>query len=214
MYFAKESLVTRLGRLADSGQTGALRVPGDFGGTLYLEEGRIVYAESKRTPGPDRRLADPPGSPGRDFAVREATVDAALELLSGRPRPALRQPFREGEAPETGKVDGLPYGALLTEVERRQDLLRQMSEHLTADTAVVRNPLIDAPRLRVSELQWALLVRVTDRTSPRELAWDLGHSVFGTTVEVFRLLTLRLLSADSGPAPERDALSFVRAVTR
>ncbi|MEO3781975.1 hypothetical protein ABGB12_01490 [Actinocorallia sp. B10E7] len=212
MYFAREPLVARLGRLADSGQTGALRVPGDFGGTIYLDEGRIVYAESRRTPGPVRSFARP-GTPGWGYAVREATADAALELLSGRPRPALRQPFREGEKPEIGEVGGMSYGDLLTEVERRQDVLHQLAEHLTADTAVVRNALIDAPRVQVSELQWALLVRVGDKATPRELAWETGNSVFGTTVEVFRLLVLRLLASASGPAPRRDTLSFLRAVT-
>ncbi|WP_106399779.1 DUF4388 domain-containing protein [Actinocorallia populi] len=212
MYFAREPLVTRLGRLADSGQTGALRVPGDFGGTIYLDEGRIVYAESRRTPAPDRGLVRP-GAPGWGYAVREATVDAALELLSGRPRPALRQPFRETEKPDVGEVSGMSYGDLLTEVERRQGVLSQLADHVTADTTVTRNAPLDVPRVQVSELQWALLVRVGDKATPRELAWEIGHSVFSTTVEVFRLLVLRLLASASGTVPQRDTLSFLRAVT-
>jgi len=209
VYFAREPLVTRLGRLADSGQTGALRVPGDFGGTIYLDEGRIVYADSRRTPGPAMRFAD---TPGWSYAVREATVDAALELLSGRPRPALRQPFREGERALVEEVGGMSYGDLLIEVERRQDVLDQMTEHVTPDMVVVRNALLETPRLQVSELQWALLVRVGDKATPRELAWEAGHSVFSTTIEVFRLLVLKLLVSASDSAPRRDALSFVRAV--
>lgn len=212
MYFAREPLVTRLGRLADSGQTGALRVPGDFGGTIYLDGGRIVYAESRRTPGPDRGRFRP-GTPGWEYAVREATVDATLELLSGRPRPALRQPFKEAEKPEVGETGGMPYGDLLTEVERRQGILGQLAGHLTPDTAVTRNALLEEPRVQVSEMQWALLVRVGERSTPRELAWEVGHSVFSTTVEVFRLLFLRLLSSGSETPPRRDALSFLRAVT-
>jgi len=212
VYFAREPLVTRLGRLADSGQTGALRVPGDFGGTIYLDEGRIVYAESRRTPGPERGHIGPDG-PGWGYAVREATVDAVLELLLGKPRPALRQPFKEGERPEVGKVEGLSCGDLLTEVERRQAILDQIAEHVTPDTAVTRNALLDAPRVQVSELQWALLVRTGDGTTPRELAWEVGHSVFSTTLEVFRLLFLRLLSSGAGEPPRRDTLSFLRAVT-
>ncbi len=211
MYFAREPLVARLSRLADSGQTGALRVPGDFGGTIYLDEGMIVYAESRRTPGPAQWNARP-GSPGWGYVVRETMMDAALELLSGRPRPGLRQPFREAERPESGGADGVSLGDLLAEVERRQEILEQLAEHVTADTAVTRNALLDLPRVQVSELQWALLIRVGDGATPRELAWELGGSVFGTTIEIFRLLVLRLLSSGPGAVPRRDTMSFLKAV--
>ena len=77
------------------------------------------------------------------------------------------------------------------------------------------------PDIRVSTLQWALVIRVRDGSTPRSLAWELGRSVFGTTLEIYRLLALRLLSSaaqrghrngrdpDYGPAP----MSFVRAVS-
>lgn len=49
----------RLGKLAGSGATGALRVPGDLGGAIYLRQGEVVYATSKRTPGLAALLATP-----------------------------------------------------------------------------------------------------------------------------------------------------------
>ena len=81
--------------------------------------------------------------------------------------------------------------------------------------------------MRVSARQWALLIRVKDGTTPRDLAWELNWSVFGTTAEVSRLLALRLLSVAGYPAAATPAspsaapgsappalLSFIRAVSR
>ena len=73
----------------------------------------------------------------------------------------------------------------------------------------------------MSPLQWALLIRVRDGSTPRSLAWELGRSVFGTTLEIYRLLALRLLSS-AGPRAHRNGrepeygpatMSFVRAVS-
>jgi hypothetical protein len=251
VYFQREPLVVRLSKLADSGQTGVLRLPGEHGGAIHLSEGDVVYAESKRTPGPARWFAHLPDLPDGSapaaaegeagglawsFAVREATIDAALELLSSRPRYALRQRFRESGPPVVDGAGGMPFAELLTEVGRRQELVRQMASAatpLTADTPVVRNPDLHAPRLQVSALQWALLIRVNRQATPRELAWEIGNSVFGTTLEVFRLISLGFLTAaqapdpkslrylspvdpaaDPDPQPGRAMVSFLRAVTR
>jgi len=256
VYFQKEPLVVRLSRLAETGRTGVLRLSGEHGGAVHLNEGEIVYAESRRTPGPSRWFARLSGldadlgtnlgadaapaqerSPGADglawaFALREATLDAALELLSAPPRYALRQRFRESEPPMAGAPGGIPLAELLAEVTRRQELVKQMAESavpLTADTPLVRVPDIDSPRLQVSALQWALLIRVHGHSTPRELAWEIGNSVFGTTLEVFRLIALGFLTV-AGPAASqvspqepggggagfggRPMVSFLRAVTR
>lgn len=269
VYFQREPLVVRLSRLAEAGRTGVLRVSGDDGGAIHLDEGAIVYAESRRTPGPDRwfaHLAEPvpdtlPPEPGqgpgvapgngaapvadtpafdRDLAwayvVREATLDAALELLSGRPRYALRQRFRDSEPPITHGMAGWPLAELLAEVERRQRLMRQMATApvpLTADTPLVRVPDLATPRMQVSALQWALLIRVDGTATPRTLAWEIGNGVFATTLEVFRLIALRFLTVaqpaasrnpppppgaparpegEAAPGGGRPVVSFLRAV--
>ena len=117
---------------------------------------------------------------------------------------------------------------LLAEVARRQRVLAQLSAVLTADTALARNPQIHPESIRVSALQWSLLIRVRHGTTPRDLAWDLSHGVFGTTVEVHRLLVRRLQSvagdplgsvgrAGASPVVRAGAspvvMSFVRAVS-
>jgi len=104
-------------------------------------------------------------------------------------------------------------------VARRQRVLGQLSVVLTADTALARNPHIRPRAIRVSALQWVLLIRVRHGSTPRDLAWDLSRSVFGTTVEAYRLLARRLLSVagprpdSAGEAPGLAAMSFVRAVS-
>ncbi|TQM76178.1 DUF4388 domain-containing protein [Thermopolyspora flexuosa] len=163
-------------------------------------------------PGPDPVAAPGTDTPGLDrdlawaYAVREATLDAALELLSARPRYALRQRFRDSEPPVTHGMAGWPLAELLTEVERRRHLMRQMATSpvpLTADTPLVRVPDLAAPRMQVSALQWALLIRVDGTATPRTLAWEIGNSVFATTLEVFRLIALRFLTV-AQPAASRN----------
>ena len=65
-----------------------------------------------------------------------------------------------------------------------------------------------------------MLIRVRHGTTPRDLAWDLSRGVFGTTIEVHRLLVRRLLSVAGDPpgsvgraAASPVAMSFVRAVS-
>jgi len=189
----------------------------------------VVHADSRGTPGHDRAERVVPGYGdaaqrfGRIAAIRavtEATVDAVLDLLSSESRLSR---FRPAKEPPAAAVLSIPLEALLTEVARRQRLLGQMSALLTADTAVMRNPNIPQDAIGVSALQWALLIRMGAVSTPRDLAWALGRSVFSTTAELYRLLTLRLISVDRQPRTRAwpgetgrrgpAALSFVRAVS-
>ena len=99
------------------------------------------------------------------LAITEPTVDAALELLSAKSRYAR---FRPSEVPDTGLASDISLEALLAEVARRQRVLKQLSTVLTADTALARNPHIHPESIRVTALQWSLLIRVRHGiTSPR-----------------------------------------------
>jgi len=215
--FDKHPFAARLGKLAEAGRTGALHIPGDLGGVFYFRDGDVIYAESARTPGP----ADLPGPLGWALGVRESTVDAALDLLPGVSHPVTSR-FSGAESPWDGDAVGITVETLLAEVARRRQVCAQISATLTADTAVTPNPCLTPRGARVSRLQWAVLIRVRDRSTPRSLAFDLQRSVFGTLLEVFRLVSLGLLAvADDqgvpapqvpGPAWRRDAVSFIRAV--
>lgn len=226
---AKNPIVIRLGKAADSRQTGVLAVSGDAGGEIYLTGGVIVRADSRRTPDLAARL-EKAGSSARHGTVsplehswmaREATVDATTELLSGKPRHAR---FRASGPLSLGDPADLPVAALVSEVSRRHEIMQQLAPVLTPDTAVVRNRRLGSRAVHVSDIQWAIAIRAGNPVTPRRLAVEVGQSVFGTTVEVFRMVTIGLLSVAGVPdrpadeATETDrsrrTISFIRALAR
>ena len=235
-------IAARLRKLADEESTGMLPVAGRGDGAVFFRGGQVVYAESSRTslpslrtsgvaaPGLTRREASldegHPDEAGLDAArsvsrltgmleLTELIIDALTELLSSESRYAK---FRPAEVLPVGQGRPMPVEALLTEVQRRHEVQRQLAAVLTPDTAVARHPSLDPPAAQVSPTQWSLLARAGDGTTPRGLAMQLGRSVFGTTIEVYRLLELGLLVVPGRPPPPADGrlgtgISFIRAVS-
>lgn len=207
----------RLRKLAAARSTGMLPFTGAGDGAIYVRGGRVVRAQSSRTPGPvpATELATPADRLAAALALAEPTVDAAADLLADDWRPArFRSSAVPATAPPVRLADGIAVDALLAEVARRQQITVQLAGVLTPDTTVVRNPHLGAAEVRVSALQWALLIRVRRGSTPRDLAWALRRSVFGTTIEVYRLLALRLLTVPRpavGDGPRPVTLSFIRA---
>jgi len=208
----------RLSKIAAADSTGMLPFSGDSDGAVYFRNGDIVFAESERTPGPAAGTypAQAGSLPplGRITAIRaetEPVIDAVLDLFTAQARYTK---FRPSRLPAAGLTLGIDTEALLAEISRRRRLLKQLSAVLTPDTAISRNPHLRSESIRISAWQWALLIRVRHGCTPRDLAWDLGRSVFGTTADVYRLLVLRLLSA-AGEVPEHGlaAMSFARAAS-
>ena len=153
------------------------------------------------------------------LVVTEAVIDAVTDLLSSDSRYAR---FRPSGDPPPAQARPVAVEPLLTEVQRRHDVLRQLAPVLTPDTGISRTPALEAPSVQVSPAQWALLVRAGAGTTPRYLAAYLGRSVFGTTIEVGRLIELGLLAVPGRPArpagrPQARrggaAVSFIRAVS-
>jgi hypothetical protein len=223
----RNPVAIRLGKLADSGRTGMLYLSGESDGVIHLIEGDVVSADSRRTPDLATRLAQAAASASQDtvsslersWLIREATVDAVLELLSARTRARFRA---SGDEPGPGDRDCIPLPVLMTEVSRRYEVIQQMSAVLTPGTAVTRNPGPLSRAIHVSAIQWAILIRISNPATPRSLALELGQSVFTTTIEVFRMVTLNLLSvvgASASPADQagefnrsRPAISFIRTL--
>ena len=224
-----DQVSARLRKVAAARGTGVLQFSGRSDGAIYFRDGVVAYAEARRTPGPVPVAGPDQPSELRPLhriaamlAVTEPTVDAALELLSAESRYAK---FRVATVPDASLACDVSLEALLAEVARRQQVLRQLAAVLTTDTALVRSPAARSESIRVSALQWALLIRVRHGSTPRGLAWDLSRSVFSTTAEVYRLLTRGLLSVagdaaasfDDAPAsvpgPDPVRLSFLRAVS-
>jgi hypothetical protein len=207
-------IAARLRKIAAEGSTGMLPISGHGDGVIFFRGGQVVYAESSRTPGPPRRevglaalgLATTHVPPldrlAGQLALTEPTIDAVTDLVCSESRYAK---FRQSDLPSVPLVSPLSMETVLTEVERRQQVLRQLAPVVTADTPIARYVPCNTPRFQVSAPQWALLVRAGDGTTPRTLAMALRRSVFGTTIEVYRLLALGLLAVPGHP-PELAAL--------
>jgi Domain of unknown function (DUF4388) len=241
-------IATRLRKLAEERSTGALPVSGRGDGAIFFRGGQVVYATSSRTSPPVPRAPDlaalalaqrgAAGSANGDSphgaglpAVRsvsglsglleltEQVVDALTELLSNESRYAK---FQYDAGSPADRMRPMPVETLLAEVQRRHEVLRQLAVVVTPDTVVTCDPALEPPSVQVSPTQWSLLVRADGAATPRGLALRLGRSVFGTTIEVHRLVGLGLLvvpgrppAPASGPAgrPSAPALSFIRAVS-
>ncbi len=136
------------------------------------------------------------------LAVTEAVIDAVTELLANDSRYAK---FRPADDRPPVPVRPIPVETLLAEVQRRHEVLRQLAPVITPDSAIARQPSLDSPALQVTQAQWALLVRAGQGSTPRGLAMHLGRSVFGTTIEVYRLVELGLLTARGEPRGPGEA---------
>lgn len=223
---SRNPAAARLAKLADSGRTGVLHMSGELGGHIHLAEGAVVAADCRGTPDLGTRLARAADHPYQgllrsvwgDWLAAETIIDAAVELLSGKPGHAR---FRASEPPASS-LGGLSAAAMLAEVSRRQRILQQLAVLLSPDTAVRRNLHLGSGAVHVSAAQWTLLMHAADSITPRDLALELGQSVFGTAVEIFHLVSLGLLSIADRPGPQAHPdngrgdgghrLSFLRAV--
>jgi len=220
---SRSPVAIRLGKLAETGRTGSLYLSGDSGGVIHISEGDIVAADSRRKPGLAARIgAEEVGSFERSWLATEATVDAAMELMSARPRHVrFREPEDESE-PGIPGTPGMPLAALMAEVTRRHNLMEQIAAVLTPDEPVLRNPRLRSRAVRVSDGHWAILMQLGQPATPRDLALELSQSVFGTTIEVYRMMIMDLVSVAGAPAQpadpageasrDRPALSFIRAL--
>jgi hypothetical protein len=181
------------GQRADSQHASARQASGASGAGQPASTGELVRVPSVSL------LADV-------LAVTEPTIDAATELVSSDYRFAK---FRHGDRPPVDQVRPIPVETLLTEVDRRRAVLRQLMAVVTPDTVVVRRPSLDTPSAQASRAQWALLARAGGGTTPRGLALQLGQSVFGTTIEAYRLIVLGLLAVSGRePAPGGAPVTF------
>jgi hypothetical protein len=195
---------------AGPGQAG----PGQAGGRPAGGRPAGEPASGARAPGAELVPARSIGRVTRLLAVTELTIDAATELLSSESRYGK---FRQFGVPFSAQVRPIRVDVLLTEVERRHHVLRQLAGVVTADTRVARSASPGWSRLQVSRPQWALLAGIGDGMTPRSLARELGRSVFATTIEVYRLIALGLLAVPGNPAAGAarpgEVMSFTRAIS-
>ncbi|MCB5181020.1 transcriptional regulator [Streptomyces antimicrobicus] len=213
-----------LTRLAEERATGALLRDR---GTLFLEDGRIVHAESPATPGLEilltagggltrerwreavdragarrevaRFLVDSGGLAGGELEICHlaAIFDAAFFALSPGSGPSR---FRRGATHWIGSVRPVPAEAVERETVRRRELLDAVWPYPLLDTAPVV-PREAAPGQTVTLRQRALLRAADGVRTPAALAWALGRPAFHTLLDVRRLAAAGLVETPREPAP-------------
>lgn len=238
----KPSKTATPGRLltqaAGERQTGALVVGGQPGGTVYLIEGQVTYAESAAAPGVGElltasgRLAartwqaalDAGTSRARvgqilleqghltqgelELCVLGATYDAAYFALSPASAPV---DFLDGAAHWLGQIVRVDPAAVTREARRRSRLLDEIYPHPQLDTAVVIPvPRPPVERVTLTAAQWELLVHADGQRTPADLAQLLGRAGYATIQELRRLAALGLIEPPAVRARDVDNPDFVR----
>ncbi len=214
---SRSPVALRLGKLAEAARTGSLDLSGDSGGVIYVSAGDIVAADSRRVPSlAARTRKEEAGSFEWIWLATEATIDAAMDLMSVRPRHVRFTEPEEETVPGIPGIPGMALTTLMAEVNRRHRLLEQIAAVLTPDAAVTRNLRLRSRAVHVSDRQWAILMQLAQPGTPRDIALELGQSVFGTTIEVYRMVVMDLVSVADAPAGEASriwpGLSFIRAL--
>jgi hypothetical protein len=196
------------------GATGALRVLDPPGGAIYLDQGRITYAESPPACGLDRlltasgrlsteawRTAAATGRPTRqigDVLVQRGLLTqfeletAILSALYGAAHflfeAASEVRFEVGVQHAIGSVVALDLATVATELQRRAWALRDAWPDSTMDDhAVVPARRLPGHHVTLTALQWEIVANADRRRTPVELARSLGRDTYATLLETRRL---------------------------
>ena len=227
-----------LTQVAGERRTGALVVGGHPGGTVYLVEGTVSYAESVAAPGVGELLTASGRLAGRtwqaaldagtsraqvgpllleqghltqgelELCVLGALYDAAYFALSPASAPA---DFLDGAGHWIGPVIRVDAAAVNREVRRRGRLLDEIFPDARVDVAPV-NPVPRPPlqRVTLTALQWELLVHCDGQRTPADLAQLLGRAGYATIQELRRLAALGLIEQPAVRDRTTDKPDFVR----
>ncbi|MCA2216880.1 DUF4388 domain-containing protein [Jidongwangia harbinensis] len=228
--------VRLLTQAAGERQTGALVVQGHPGGTVYLLEGLIMYAESVAAPGVGELLTASGRLAGRtwqaaldagtslaqvghllleqghltrgelELCVLGAIYDAAYFALAAPGGPVE---FLPGATHWLGPVIRVEPAAVTREARRRARLLDEIFPHPEVDVAPVTPvPRPPVERVTVTALQWELLVHADGQRTPADLALLLGRAGYATIQELRRLAAAGLIERPAPPAADQP--DFVR----
>jgi hypothetical protein len=225
-----------LTQVAGERQTGALVVRGHPGGTVYVVDGLVTYAESPSAPGVGELLTASGRLAGRtwqaaldagtsrarvgellldqghltrgelELCVLGAIYDAAYFALAAPGGPVE---FRSGATHWLGPVVRVEPAAVSRESRRRARLLDEIFPHPEVDVApVIPAPRAPVERVTVTALQWELLVHSDGQRTPADLAQLLGRAGYATVLELRRLAAAGLIERPEPPA--EDVHDFVR----
>ncbi|HST83628.1 MAG TPA: hypothetical protein VLL08_17990 [Kineosporiaceae bacterium] len=163
--------------LAISRSSGALEVRGARGGTFFLYEGDITYAEALDLPPAKVFDADDPQLPS---TLQSAIVEAGLALLAEENVDGERPLFRPGRRHWSGRLCRLRVDAFLSEITQR--LARFTELGVEPDDQVQLCRLAPGRMAVLSRRQWALAAELGGAQTARALARRSG-SPLSVTIE-------------------------------
>lgn len=219
--------------------SGALRVLDAPGGSVYLVDGLVAYAECPAVPGLDRLLTASGRIPAEAWraalAAGRGTSKVGAELVSAGLLTtaelesvvllalhdaayflfdALAQVrFEPGAVHPLGTTCAVDLRTLCTEVDRRKQVLVEEWPDAAIDTAAV----VPVRRLRgqfvaLTALQWEVVANADRRRSPVDLARLLGRDSFTLLLEVRRLARAGLVEPGRpGGSVAAESVATVRA---
>jgi hypothetical protein len=195
--------------LGVSRSTGAVELRGEPGGTIYLHEGDITYAEAPGTP----RILEPGVTDRGDYAaaVRTARIENRRILLKAPHGPTDRPLFRPGRRHWTGLACRLGVDAVLAEVERHAAALASVGGGPDGEIRACALPR--GGQVVLSAQEWEVVAGLDGATTPRMLAWR-SRLPLTTTVRVAASLVAAGVCTESpttspppAPPPEAPAAS-------
>lgn len=219
--------------------SGALRILDAPGGSVYLVDGLVAYAECPAVPGLDRLLTASGRIPAEAWraalAAGRATNKVGAELVSSGLLTtaelesvvllalhdaayflfdALAQVrFEPGAVHPLGTTCAVDLRTLGAEVDRRKQVLVEEWPDAAIDTAAV----VPVRRLRgqfvaLTALQWEVVANADRRRSPVDLARLLGRDSFTLLLEVRRLARAGLVEPGRpGGSVAAESVATVRA---
>ncbi|GGJ95805.1 hypothetical protein GCM10010123_27120 [Pilimelia anulata] len=218
-----------LADLAAARATGALHIGSDPPGLLQLVDGRVTHAASPLAPGVgdlltiggrlpvevwqsavdagigEHRVGGVLLEQGHltrgelELCVLSVIYDAAYFVLVPHAVPVRFEPDRPHWL---GPVAAVPAAKLSAEVDRRRRLLDEILDRPAVDAApVVPVPRIRRDRVRLTSLQWELIVHSDGQRSATDLARHLGRAAYACLQEVRRLVADGLLQPPVLPPP-------------
>jgi hypothetical protein len=206
---AEHPAVDVLRVLAVSRSSGSLEIRGTPGGTFFLHEGDVTFAEVVGIPpvldvgGADWRLSS---------AIRETIIDTGLALLTGPDPDAERPLFRPGRRHWTSLICQLEVEWLLAEIARRLTDFTGLG--VEPDDDVRLCSLRPGRAVVLDREQWVLAARMSGPQTARSLAWRSGIPIGATISNLASLVAAGVAQSTTGAdaaAPASPAAASVKA---
>jgi hypothetical protein len=192
--------------LAMSKSSGALEIRSSPGGTIFLRDGKVTYAEASGVP----PMTETDGAdPNLWLRIHSTMVEAGLTLLTASIPDGERPLFRPGRQHWTGLTCHLGVELFLAEVAQRTEGLAKLG--LQPDDEVRLRGLSPGTLAVLTKRQWLLVSRMSGPQTARSLARSCAAPLGTTLADVASLVGAGMAEKLGGTArlpPKLPALDF------